>query len=405
MKKTKMRLFAAIMAMVVTTSAFAQSSSTESNKVDSTSTAISEVDGVFVPAKSFWHNWYLGVGAGANIFHGESDRYGDLSGRVDKVFDVSLGKWFLPSVGARLQFNAGTYRGYINNNVLNETATSPYDDRYYNQKWNYIHFHGDMMFDLTNAIWGYKQDRFYSFIPYWGLGMYKSTTTDRNIEITANVGAVNTFRLSPAFDLNLEYRATLVNDRFDTEVKTEANKVLEGASAVTIGIAYNFKPRGWEQARNLYVKQNKYKSMLAAANAENAALKDKLNAVVPVKVADTVEVVKDNIIIPKHAVQFIINRTDLSKMARVNLGFLAEVIKQTPSDKKFKIAGYADKQTGNPTINQRLSIGRAEAVRDCLVKEFGVDPAKLVIEYHGGVGNMFYDDNKLSRATIMEMVK
>ena len=39
-------------------------------------------------------------------------------------------------------------------------------------------------------------------------------------------------------------------------------------------------------------------------------------------------------------------------------------------------------------------------MRDCLVKEFGVNSSQLKVEYKGGVDNMFYDDPRMSRAVI-----
>ena len=51
-------------------------------------------------------------------------------------------------------------------------------------------------------------------------------------------------------------------------------------------------------------------------------------------------------------------------------------------------------------MNERLSKERAEAVYDCLVNEFGVSGSQLRVDHKGGVGNMFYDDPRLSRAVI-----
>lgn len=56
--------------------------------------------------------------------------------------------------------------------------------------------------------------------------------------------------------------------------------------------------------------------------------------------------------------------------------------------------------TGNKKINDKLSRKRAEAVYECLTKEFGVPESLLEIDHKGGVENMFYDDPALSRAAI-----
>ena len=97
---------------------------------------------------------------------------------------------------------------------------------------------------------------------------------------------------------------------------------------------------------------------------------------------------------------FQIGESSLSNQARVNLGMLAEVIKQGDASTVYTITGYADAGTGSKKTNERLSKERAEAVRDCLVKEFGVDKSQLKVDYKGGVENMFYDDPRMSRAVI-----
>ena len=79
---------------------------------------------------------------------------------------------------------------------------------------------------------------------------------------------------------------------------------------------------------------------------------------------------------------------------------LAEVIKEADPNAVYTITGYADAGTGSKKINERLSKERAQAVYDCLVKEFGVSEKQLRMEYKGGVDNMFYDDPRLSRAVI-----
>lgn len=66
----------------------------------------------------------------------------------------------------------------------------------------------------------------------------------------------------------------------------------------------------------------------------------------------------------------------------------------------YTITGYADSGTGNAELNERLSKARAEAVVECLDKEFGVSKSQLRIDYKGDVDTLLYDDPRLSRAVI-----
>jgi len=49
-----------------------------------------------------------------------------------------------------------------------------------------------------------------------------------------------------------------------------------------------------------------------------------------------------------------------------------------------------------------LSKERAQAVYDCLTKEFGISESQLEMESQGGVNNMYYDNPALSRATVTQ---
>ena len=115
---------------------------------------------------------------------------------------------------------------------------------------------------------------------------------------------------------------------------------------------------------------------LADMQAENERLKKALSEQKPAQ-----EIV--NKVVARNLVIFRIGRSELSNEARANLGLLAEAIKK-----------------GSKRVNERLSKERAEAVYDCLVNEFGVSGSQLRVDHKGGVGNMFYDDPRLSRAVI-----
>ena len=175
----------------------------------------------------------------------------------------------------------------------------------------------------------------------------------------------------------------------------------EGMFAATIGLTYKFKPRNWNRSKTItrtaYNNEeiNALRDKLNRVNEENARLKEAL-AQKDNEKAQTVakQIAASSLIV------FQIGESSLSNQARVNLGMLAEVIKQGDASTVYTITGYADAGTGSKKTNERLSKERAEAVRDCLVKEFGVDKSQLKVDYKGGVENMFYDDPRMSRAVI-----
>ena len=99
------------------------------------------------------------------------------------------------------------------------------------------------------------------------------------------------------------------------------------------------------------------------------------------------------------AVFFKIGSARIDDYGMVNIQLAAKILKANP-DKKYKIAGYADKATGSAFNNQKLSERRAQAVYDAFIKE-GVDAGQLELVGFGGTANMFGKDY-LNRVVILE---
>lgn len=240
---------------------------------------------------------------------------------------------------------------------------------------------------------GYNEKRVYNCSPYFGLGIARVTSKPKNTEITGHLGIMNSFRLSSAWDLNLDLRASLTNDQFDGEIGGSGG---EGMFGITAGVTYKIKPRGWDRSKTILRVDNSainaLRDELDRANAENARLQRAINESNRQEPAK--KVVASNLIV------FQIGKSKLSNEARVNLKMMAEAIKASDPNAVYTITGYADAGTGSKKLNERLSKKRAEAVYDCLVNEFGVSASQLRIDYKGGVDNMFYDDPRLSRAAI-----
>ena len=266
------------------------------------------------------------------------------------------------------------------------------------QKFDFMNIHGDVMFNASNLLCGYNEKRFWSVTPYVGVGWILTWETPRARNFNASLGVINSFRLSSAFDLNLDVRGTATKDEFDGEI---GGRKEEGLLSVTLGITYKFPKRTWGRStvKTITFSDEELRSMrerLNAMNEENSRLKDEL-VVASNKTPE--KVVETSILAAPCLVTFQISRSILSNEARVNLGFQAELMKKN-KNAVYTIIGYCDKGTGTKEFNQRLSKARAEAVYNCLVKEFGVPTSQLRVTYEGGVDNMYYDDPRVSRAVI-----
>ena len=83
-----------------------------------------------------------------------------------------------------------------------------------------------------------------------------------------------------------------------------------------------------------------------------------------------------------NVVYFRIDSYKIDRHQHVSIYNTAEYLKQNP-DAKVKIVGYADKLTGYPEYNWKLSEKRAKAVADVLIKEYGIDSSRISVDWKG----------------------
>lgn len=356
----------------------------------------------------FWDNWFVGVGAGSQMFFGDHDKQMEFMDRQSLVYEFYLGKWFTPGIGVRAGVNAGRLKGLTQNADWSKPAHSTgvrYDKIPWDGYWleeselDYFHVKADVLFNLSNLLGGYKADRFYEISPYVGLGWIVSYNKPKAREVSANIGVYNTFRLSEAIDLTLDIRGASVNDRFDQET---GQRKEEGLLTGLVGIKYNFRKRDWDRAAYKEVRYNEEDlSALREVANQNELLRQQLADAKGKTITEVIVEKERSVLAAPLLVTFPIDTWIVSNDIRVNLGFFAKVIQEGDSDIVYQITGYADKGTGSSKRNEKLSRERANVIYNILVDEFGVSPSQLQKEHHGGVENMFYDDPRVSRAVIV----
>ena len=355
-----------------------------------------------VETNSFWNNWFISVGGGAQVYFGDHEKEASFGDRISPALDVNIGKWFSPEIGVRFGYNGLSLKGATRWGAAHSTGeqVEGWGEGLYKSKFNYFNFHMDAMFNLSNILCGYNEQRVYNLVPYVGLGVMKATDEPKQTDIAGHFGILNTFRLSSALDLNLDLRGTLVSDDFDGEPGGRGG---EGMFAATIGLTYKFKQRGWDRSKTVTrtVYDNEAVNAMRARMDELAAENERLQKALNEGRGQEARTIVKNMA-SASLITFKIGKSNLSNEARANIGMMAEAIKKGDKDAVYTVTGYADAGTGSKAFNERLSKKRAEAVYNCLVNEFGVDKSQLQIDYKGGVDNMFYDDPRLSRAVIMK---
>lgn len=134
------------------------------------------------------------------------------------------------------------------------------------------------------------------------------------------------------------------------------------------------------------VELDAMQAQLAEMGAANQQLQNALVAAQNQPVAEVTEtevIVPDPDIAPR-TVFFNIGSAEVSPREAMNLSYLADQMKQFPNA-TYTVNGYADSATGTPAFNKELSLKRAQAVVDVLVKQYGIPADRLKVDAGGGV--------------------
>lgn len=367
----------------LTSAAWAQNSTSEVVEYE----VIQVQDKYQVITNPFWSNWFFSIGGGAEATFGDNDSAGSFGKRISPTLNVSVGKWFTPGLGLRLQYSGLQARGFTYDAGADYVKGTQLKDGYYKQRFDYMNLHGDVMFNLNALFGGYNQHRVYEIIPYVGAGFTHNYSKPHREALSVNAGIINKFRISNAIDINLELSAMGVEDKFDGEVGGDHG--YDGVLSATVGLTYRFPARGFRRPMPQLISQIELAAMqdkLAAMGAQNAQLK---NALIQAQNQPVAEVTETEVIVPDpdiapRTVFFTIGFAELSPREIMNLSYLAEQMKQFPNA-TYTVNGYADSATGTPAFNKELSLKRAQAVKDALVKNYGIAADRLNIEAGGGV--------------------
>lgn len=338
-----------------------------------------------VATNSFWSNWFIQAGADWNAFysnqeHGQGlDRSPFKKFRATPGFSVAVGKWFTPGLGLRTKFS-----GVWGRTVIDE-------HKHDNNHWT---LNENVLFNLSNMIYGYNETRVWNFVPFVGAGI--SRTCDYNrYAMNLSAGILNTFRLSKHVGLYFELGWNWAEPDFDGNVNGDPNlnsRVWDSHDNklyAELGLQFNLGKSTWNKTPDVDAIKALSQSQIDAlnaqlndANAENARLKSLLAAKKDEQNANDVKAYYN----APMSVFFNLNKYNIaSRKDLVNVKNLAEYAKENNSN--LVVTGYADSATGSAPYNQKLSERRAETVANELVK-MGVSRDQITTEGKGGVNDL-----------------
>ena len=339
-----------------------------------------------VATNSFWANWFVSAGANFTAAYTSQENNCNVnpfsSDRGTFGFSVAVGKWFTPGIGLRTKFD-GIWAKQVN------TRTD-------HHSYKYLNLHEDLMFNLSNLLYGYNEKRVWNFIPYVGIGWARNMDNVNN-GTSYIFGLLNNFRVSDRVQIFADLHTAWMAGGFDAAPADPYGAYSEHTLrhydklvGLTVGVTYNLGTHTWEKVPDVDALMAMNKEQMDALNAslkeqqdENARLRSLL---AQQKSTETVEKVVKEVVNTPLSVFFNINSSRIaSRKDLVNVKDLVEYAKANGS--KIVVTGYADSKTGSAAYNQQLSQKRADVVANELVK-MGVNRDNIEVVAAGGVNNI-----------------
>ena len=343
-----------------------------------------------VATNSFWANWFVQANVVGSSFWGsqeqQSVKFSKLTKdyRTNLGFSIALGKWFTPGLGLRAKFN-----GVWGRSVISE-------DKNLNAS-KYWTLQEQALFNLSNMLMGYNEQRVWNFIPYAGGGVGRNMSYGC-YALGFSVGLLNTFRISPKVAFNLDINYGSYEPSFDGfSAGGDSKLTLKGrdrAINVELGLTYRLGKATWKSTPDIDAMQALSQSEIDALNAqladlmaENERLGEVLaNAEQQAAPAPQEPVTITKVVAAPVSVFFNLNKAVISSQRDLqNVAALVAVAKEQGA--KLVVTGYADSQTGSTERNSQLSEQRAEAVVAELLK-MGVLRDQIETVAAGGVDTL-----------------
>ncbi len=322
---------------------------------------------------------------------------------VTPIGAVSVGRFFTPAVGARLNVQGFNNKsGYkVNDNDVTYGFKNITSDI-------------DLMFNLSNII-SPKKTHAFNVMLIGGIGLSYAWDNDEQMDVLAannltesmaweDNRLVHNFRVGLQFEynvakhwgVNLEVAANNLHDRFNS--KLNGNSDWQATALLGVTYKFGFKKKNRTYVNSALAKQeydNSRNQNQAVATPPTVADKKPEPKPQPQPAPAPVKKQKEKKDI---AVFFTINSSAVSAAEEAKVANFAQWLKQHPTA-KVNLTAYADAGTGNSTINRTISEKRVKAVARLLIDKHGIAADRVVTDFKGDTVQPFSENDK-NRVTI-----
>ena len=404
-----------------------------------------------VEKNAYGDNWFVSLGGDANLLGGEQDSYLPFSKRLGFGGALNIGKWFNPYFGAQIQVMGGALKGF------NRTDFAYNDDGYayfvnnggeawqhrhypiggefydgngnpnpnysyitagghrgFKQNFNYGTATIDFMANLTDLFRGhYQPHNPLDVIGFVGLGAIHAfnnkVTTPNYWKGVAKAGIRFNFNIAEKWAIYLEGQANVTEREFDGYVGTSS---VDGIVNAGLGVQYTFSKKYTSLSEIAQLTADEIDKLNRKINdnrflidnhqdilERQQNLLDRLQKCCDEKPKQQIvtQVVDNSGCLPQY-VRFQLDSYKIETSEQPKIAEVVDFLKKNPSS-KILIVGYADKNTGNPSYNLKLSKKRVDAVANEL-KRSGINENRIISDWKGDKEQPF-PPNDWNRVVVM----
>lgn len=256
-------------------------------------------------------------------------------------------------------------------------------------KYKYVTSDLDLMLNLTNMF--RKNDSWFDLYAIGGFGLnynwdHKAVFNalpENHFSHNFRLGLLADFNITRRLSVGVELNANNLADRFNAKL----NNANDWQATAMLGVTYKFRC-GKPTPVPVVIPAPVVEPTPTPTPAPVPVPEPELIEAIPIPAS----MVKKNL---ERNVFFPINSSEISAAEMMKVNEVAAFLQENP-DVKVTITGYADKNTGTSEINRRLSIARANAVYNLLVKQ-NIDASRITKDAKADTVQPFKnnDDNRV----------
>ena len=303
---------------------------------------------------------------------------------------VSFGRYFNSKVGARLHVQGWEIKsGFKQDRFPFLTADTKY-------KFKAITGDLDLLLNMSNIMYPNRSKSWFDWVLLAGFGVNYAWDFDqfnailplnnagnyyvgpemcgtKHATYNGRFGTQFNFNLSKAVALGLELDANYKNDEFNLKRNYNPDWQVAAFLGLTVKFGAPKAKKTTREVTETYYVDEPYTETIQKQRPVETVQQSNMEKVV----------------------YYQINVSDVEQAQGIDAAIkeAADLIKTDPNA-NIVVTGYADKETGNAEINERLSKERAEGVTNKLVNEHGINAANITTTWKGDTVQPFAENDK-----------